>query len=65
MNALHHHQMIDDERLAQMGETLAAGVIRMVARKSSPLAPLYAHLDGLQTTGDEATCPAAGSGRQA
>jgi hypothetical protein len=36
-NALHPNRMTPAERLAELGRILAAGLIRMKARQSSPL----------------------------
>jgi hypothetical protein len=37
MNPLHPDQLTADERIAELGELLAAGVMRLQARKSSRL----------------------------
>ena len=36
-NTLHPDRMVPEARLAELGRILAAGLIRMKARKSSPL----------------------------
>ena len=37
MSPLHPNHMTDDERLAEIAEILARGLVRLHARKSSPL----------------------------
>ncbi len=41
MNPLHPDLMTPAERLVELGEILARGLIRLRARKSSPLSPDY------------------------
>ena len=38
MNTLHSRDLTDDERLAEIGEILAVGLIRLLGRKSSQIA---------------------------
>jgi hypothetical protein len=64
MNTLHSSQTTDDKRQAEIAEMLAASVIRMPSRKSSSLFEPHARPGELQSTRDEATCPAAGVGRR-
>ena len=39
MNPLHPDDMTPAERLAELGQILARGVVRLHARKSTPLSP--------------------------
>jgi hypothetical protein len=39
MNAVHPDQLTADERIAEIGRILALGLIRLHARKSSPISP--------------------------
>ena len=55
--------VLPDDRLAEIGEILTVGVIRLVAQKSSSFSALQAPSGELQSTGDEATCPTARPGR--
>jgi hypothetical protein len=41
MNALHPSHMTASERIAEIAGILAAGLMRLHARKSSPLSPVF------------------------
>ncbi len=65
MNALHPSQMTGDERLAEFGQDCPASASTLRPRKSSSLSGIHRRSDELQRPSKEATCPAAGAGRQA